>query len=372
MKLKFVIFVLCSPLFFGSVHSQEPIEIPSWEMGWETDMDGTYTLEITDDNDIEDELLIYIDNQRMTEINIDLTIEWDSSDIPIEIDYPESVTVSSSSNETISIMLKNENGYVFERSPNSSMVISVTADESVFDQPTSSQEIDGDIVVPSVYDLLVSASDTGEKLYPGSDIEHNFIIENKGNSDDANLEMEVSISHGVGYILADKNKTSDSNFIPIDSIFSPIVKVNYSVSPTQVGQVTNYDKLTLDVETDGSVKPTEAISSVGKTLGELWKLFADIDEGVGLELGELTISEGSSPDLSLSVDALDLSERPRNCLGRENITTVGQILEYTEDDLLNLTNFGQKSLDELVAKLDELGLSLPTSSDLDSGENPDA
>ncbi len=191
-------------------------------------------------------------------------------------------------------------------------------------------------------------------------------------SDDANLEMEVSISHGVGYILADKNKTSDSNFIPIDSIFSPIIKVNYSVSPTQVGQVTNYDKLTLDVETDGSVKPTEAISSVGKTLGELWKLFADIDEGVGLELGELTISEGSSPDLSLSVDALDLSERPRNCLGRENITTVGQILEYTEDDLLNLTNFGQKSLDELVAKLDELGLSLPTSSDLDSGENPDA
>ena len=191
-------------------------------------------------------------------------------------------------------------------------------------------------------------------------------------SNDANLDMEVSISHGVGYILAEKNKTSDPAFIPIDSIFSPIVKVNYSVSPTQVGQVTNYDKLTLDVETDGSIKPTESISSVGKTLGELWKLFADIDEGVGLELGELTISEGSSPDLSLSVDALDLSERPRNCLGRENITTVGQILEYTEDDLLNLTNFGQKSLDELVAKLDELGLSLPTSSDLDSGDNPDA
>ena len=191
-------------------------------------------------------------------------------------------------------------------------------------------------------------------------------------SDSSTLDMEVSIAHGVGYRLADKNKTSDSNFIPIDSIFSPIVKVSYAVSPTQVGQVTDYDKLTLDVETDGSIEPSEAISSVGKTLGELWKLFADIDEGVGLELGELTISEGSSPDLSLSVDALDLSERPRNCLGRENITTVGQILEYTEDDLLNLTNFGQKSLDELVAKLDELGLSLPTSSDLDSGDMADA
>lgn len=191
-------------------------------------------------------------------------------------------------------------------------------------------------------------------------------------SDGATLDMEVSIAHGVGYRLADKNKTSDSSFIPIDSIFSPIVSVSYGVSPTQVGQVTDYDKLILDVETDGSIEPSEAISSVGKTLGELWKLFADIDEGVGLELGELTISEGSSPDLSLSVDALDLSERPRNCLGRENITTVGQILEYTEDDLLNLTNFGQKSLDELVAKLDELGLSLPTSSDLDSGDLADA
>ena len=191
-------------------------------------------------------------------------------------------------------------------------------------------------------------------------------------SDGATLDMEVSIAHGVGYRLADKNKTSDSSFIPIDSIFSPIVSVSYGVSPTQVGQVTDYDKLTLDVETDGSIEPSEAISSVGKTLGELWKLFADIDEGVGLELGELTISEGSSPDLSLSVDALDLSERPRNCLGRENKTTVGQILEYTEDDLLNLTNFGQKSLDELVAKLDELGLSLPTSSDLDSGDLADA
>ena len=191
-------------------------------------------------------------------------------------------------------------------------------------------------------------------------------------AEDSTLDMELAVSNGVGYRSADKNKTSDSNFIPIDSIFSPVVKVSFNVAPTQVGQMTNYDRLELDVETDGSVTPSEAISSVGKTVGELWKLFADIDEGIGLELGELTVSEGSSPDLSLSVDALDLSERPQNCLGRENITTVGQLLEYTEDDLLNLTNFGQKSLDELVAKLDELGLSLPTSSDLDSGDRADA
>ena len=191
-------------------------------------------------------------------------------------------------------------------------------------------------------------------------------------SDDASLDMELSVAHGVGYRSSDKNKTSDSNFIPVDSIFSPIVKVSFDVSPTQVGQMTDYDKLNLDIQTDGSISPSEAVSSVGKTVGELWKLFADIDEGVGLELGELTVSEGSSPDLSLSIDALDLSERPQNCLARANIATVGQLLDFTEEDLLNLTNFGQKSLDELVAKLDELGLSLPTTSDLNSEDGADA
>ena len=191
-------------------------------------------------------------------------------------------------------------------------------------------------------------------------------------SEDASLDMELSVAHGVGYKSSDKNKTSDSNFIPVDSIFSPIVKVSFDVSPTQVGQMTDYDKLNLDIQTDGSISPSEALSSVGKTVGELWKLFADIDEGVGLELGELTVSEGSSPDLSLSIDALDLSERPQNCLARANIATVGQLLDFTEEDLLNLTNFGQKSLDELVAKLDELGLSLPTTSDLNSEDGADA
>ena len=191
-------------------------------------------------------------------------------------------------------------------------------------------------------------------------------------SENGSLDIELALAHGVGYRSADKNKTSDLTFIPIDSMFSPIVKVSFNVSPTQVGQMTDYDKLELDVLTDGSISPSEAISSVGKTVGELWKLFAEIDEGIGLELGELTVSEGSSPDLSLSIDALDLSERPQNCLARAMVSTVGQLLEYTEEDLLNLTNFGQKSLDELVAKLDELGLSLPTSSDLNSEDRVDA
>ena len=125
--------------------------------------------------------------------------------------------------------------------------------------------------------------------------------------------------------------------------------------------MTNFDSLVLDVTTDGSVTPSESISSAGKTLGELMSLFADIAEGIGLELGDVVTTESSSPDLELPIEALDLSERPRNCLRRAQIQTVGELVLKTEDDLLNITNFGQKSLEEVVAKLDELGLSLTAS-----------
>jgi DNA-directed RNA polymerase subunit alpha len=131
--------------------------------------------------------------------------------------------------------------------------------------------------------------------------------------------------------------------------------------------MTNFDKLVLDVETDGSMTPSEAVSSAGKTLRELLGLFADMDEGLGLELGDVVMAESSSPDLDLPIEALDLSERPRNCLRRAQIHTVGELVTKTEEDLLNITNFGQKSLEEVAAKLDELGLSLRSSADSDGG-----
>ncbi len=178
------------------------------------------------------------------------------------------------------------------------------------------------------------------------------------------LEMELTVEQGVGYRSADKNKTSDAiGIIPIDSIFSPVRKVTYRVDSTQVGQMTNFDRLVIDVETDGSMPPSEAMSSAGKTLRELLGLFADIGEGVGLELGDVAVAESSSPDLDLPIEALDLSERPRNCLRRAQIKTVGELVQQTEDDLLNITNFGQKSLEEVAAKLDELGLSLSQGGD---------
>ena len=177
------------------------------------------------------------------------------------------------------------------------------------------------------------------------------------------LEMELTVAPGVGYRTADGNKGGSLTIgvIPVDSIFSPVRKVAYKVENTQVGQMTNFDRLVLDIETNGAIDPAEAVSSAGKTLGELMGLFADIGEGQGLELGDVEPEISSSPDLDLPIEALDLSERPRNCLRRAQVKTVGELVERTSDDLLNITNFGQKSLDEVIAKLDELGLSLADS-----------
>lgn len=173
------------------------------------------------------------------------------------------------------------------------------------------------------------------------------------------LEVEMVCERGVGYRTADKNNKGEGiGVIPIDSIFSPVRKVAYTVGSTQVGQMTNFDRLVIDVHTDGSVTPREAVSSAGKTLNELMGLFADFGEGIGLELGDVVTTDSASPDLDLPIEALDLSERPRNCLRRAQIETVGELVTQAPDDLLNITNFGQKSLDEVIAKLDELGLSL--------------
>ena len=177
------------------------------------------------------------------------------------------------------------------------------------------------------------------------------------------IEMEMTVAPGVGYRTSDGNKGASSTIgvIPVDSIFSPVRKVAYKVENTQVGQMTNFDRLVLDIETNGAIEPSEAVSSAGKTLGELMGLFADIGEGQGLELGDVEPEISGSPDLDLPIEALDLSERPRNCLRRAQVKTVGELVGRTSDDLLNITNFGQKSLDEVIAKLDELGLSLADS-----------
>jgi DNA-directed RNA polymerase subunit alpha len=174
------------------------------------------------------------------------------------------------------------------------------------------------------------------------------------------LALDVTVAKGRGYRSADANKISTTiGVIPVDSIFSPVRRVAFDVEPTRVEQSTEFDRLVLDIETDGSITPRDALASAGDTLRSLVALVAEMsDEPQGLELGELTVANAGSPDLDLPIEELDLSERPRNCLKRAQINTVGELLQKTVDDLLAITNFGQKSLDEVVAKLDERGLSL--------------
>ncbi|HUY22717.1 MAG TPA: DNA-directed RNA polymerase subunit alpha [Acidimicrobiales bacterium] len=174
------------------------------------------------------------------------------------------------------------------------------------------------------------------------------------------LAIDVTVERGRGYASAERNKRSTTiGVIPVDSIFSPVRRVAFSVEPVRVEQSTDFDSLVLDIETDGSLTPREALASAGDTLRSLVGLVADLeDEPQGLELGEVGTSTSGSPDLDLAIEDLDLSERPRNCLKRAQVNTIGELVERTAEDLLAITNFGQKSLDEVIQRLDERGLSL--------------
>jgi DNA-directed RNA polymerase subunit alpha len=178
----------------------------------------------------------------------------------------------------------------------------------------------------------------------------------------ARLAIDITVSKGRGYVSADRNKSTQTiGVIPVDSIFSPVRRVAFQIEPTRVEQSTEYDRLVLDIETDGSITPREALASAGDTLRSLVALVAEMsDDPQGLELGEVATATAGSPDLDLPIEDLDLSERPRNCLKRAQVNTIGELLLKTEDDLLAVTNFGQKSLDEVIQKLDERGLSLRT------------
>ena len=174
------------------------------------------------------------------------------------------------------------------------------------------------------------------------------------------LALDLTVQIGRGYVSADKNNTSSTiGVIPIDSIYSPVRRVSFEVLPTRVDQSTNFDNLILEIETDGSITPREALASAGGTLRALVQLVEEMsDEPQGLELGEAIQVASGGPDMEIPIEDLDLSERPRNCLKRAQVNAVGELLQKSEDDLLAITNFGQKSLDEVIVKLDERGLSL--------------
>ncbi len=178
------------------------------------------------------------------------------------------------------------------------------------------------------------------------------------------LELYLTVDRGRGYRTADQNKRADDpiGVIAVDSVFSPVRRVAYRVESTRVAQMTNYDKLVLDVETDGSVTPAQALSSAGATLKSLFEQFAQYDlsgpGGIVINPEEVLSSLGGDPVRMTSVDDLDLTVRTHNCLKREGIETVGELMDRTEQELMEIRNFGSKSVDEIRIKLAELGVGI--------------
>ena len=210
-------------------------------------------------------------------------------------------------------------------------------------------------------DARGAAEVTAADIQPHPDVEVlNGALEIASLNGKGRLAVDLTVQNGRGYVSADKNKTSTTiGVIPVDSIYSPVRRVSFEVEPTRVEQSTDYDRLVLEIETDGSISPREALASAGGTLRALVQLVEEMsDEPQGLELGEAVQVASGGPDMELPIEDLELSERPRNCLKRAQVNSVGELLQKSEDDLLAITNFGQKSLDEVIEKLDERGLSL--------------
>ena len=182
-------------------------------------------------------------------------------------------------------------------------------------------------------------------------------------SDGATLSMEITLDKGRGYVPAEKNKLLAANevigVLPVDSIYTPVLKVNYTVDNTRVGQITDYDKLTLSVWTNGVLNAQEAVSLAAKVLTEHLNLFVNLsDRGYNTEIMVEKDDKGKEKVLEMTIEELDLSVRSFNCLKRAGINTVEDLISKSEEDMMKVRNLGRKSLEEVVFKLDTLGFSL--------------
>ena len=183
----------------------------------------------------------------------------------------------------------------------------------------------------------------------------------------ASLYMEIYLSKGRGYVTADQNKTEATpiGVIPVDSIYTPVTKVNYSVENTRVGQVTDYDKLTFEIWTDGSISPIESVAIGARIMREHLDLFIGLYDNAD-DIGDIMVEKSEDQKVRTSempIEDLELSVRSFNCLKRANINTVENLINKSESDMMNVRNLGRKSLEEIKVKLDELGLGLKDSDD---------
>ena len=216
----------------------------------------------------------------------------------------------------------------------------------------------------------ITAEFEGEGVVTAADIQvdsdiqilnPDLVIANLNGGPDCKLYMELTITNGRGYVSADKNKTEDIpiGVIAIDSIYTPVERVNLLIENTRVGQITDYDKLTLDVYTNGTLEPDEAVSLAAKVLSEHLSLFIDLSEAA--QQADVMIEKEDNAKekvLEMNIDELELSVRSYNCLKRAGINTVEELTNRTPEDMMKVRNLGRKSLEEVLAKLKELGLQL--------------
>ena len=188
------------------------------------------------------------------------------------------------------------------------------------------------------------------------------------------LVMELTFDKGRGYVPAERNKQAiieknDINTLPVDSIYTPVLKVNYNVESTRVGQAIDYDKLTIEVWTDGTINAQEAVSLAARVLTEHLNLFVNLsDEAAGAEIMVEKTNDDKEKALEMTIEELDLSVRSFNCLKRAGINTVEDLVSKSEDEMMKVRNLGRKSLEEVMAKLDSLGFKLNTDDELENGK----
>ena len=219
------------------------------------------------------------------------------------------------------------------------------------------------VIIDAAGECEVTAGD----ILPDSDVEiinpelHLATLDENGK-----LHMEIMLDHGRGYVVADRNKRPDMPIgeIAVDSIYTPITKVNFTVENTRVGQITDYDKLTLEIWTNGSIKPDEAASYAAKILTEHLMLFINLTDRIqGVEIMVEKEESKKEKILEMNIEDLDLSVRSYNCLKRAGINTVEELVQRDEDEMMKVRNLGRKSLEEVQQKLAQLGLSLRSNED---------